>query len=226
VKRLLMLYPARWRQRYGAELLRLLDDLHPMPWRIRVTTAVDLLRAAIDAHLSTEHRMNPQTLAALRRGALVGLSVSAVLAVGIVLSNVAFPGGDDNDGPIVVVAYLCIFMALGYTGVLAAKVSTRRRDLALAGAVAGALIGLLAIGTFIFVDNVFLDIVSRQPTKIEGLARSGMTSMRDYLNTSLRGALIGLTLFLAAAGAGLATVFGRATRQVIGTTPPTTNRTG
>lgn len=40
-----------------------------------------------------------------------------------------------------------------------------------------------------------------------------MTSMRDYLNTSLRGALIGLTIALTATGAALATVFGSAARH-------------
>ncbi|HZM84814.1 MAG TPA: hypothetical protein VFC19_54525 [Candidatus Limnocylindrales bacterium] len=213
MKGLVKLYPLRWRQRYEGELRRLLDDLQPMPWYTRMTTAVDLLRGAIDAHLSMEPTVNPQTRAALRRGTTVGLIVSAVLAAEIVLSNVVFPSTDDNDGLSVLVSYLGIFVALCYTGVLAAKVTTRLRDLALAGAVAGALIGLLAIGTFIVVDNVFIDIVSQQQSKIDGLANSGMTSMRDYINASLRGALIAMTLFLAAAGAGLATVFGTAARH-------------
>jgi hypothetical protein len=75
---------------------------------------------------------------------------------------------------------------------------------AVSGAVAGAVIGLLTIGTFFVVDNVWLDIVSRQQTKIDGLAHSGGGSMRDYINAGLAGAAILLPIMLASFGAILA----------------------
>jgi hypothetical protein len=75
---------------------------------------------------------------------------------------------------------------------------------AVCGAIAGAVIGLLTIGTFFVVDNVWLDIVSRQQSKIDGLARSGGGSMREFINSGLTGAAIGLPLILAAFGVVLA----------------------
>lgn len=71
------------------------------------------------------------------------------------------------------------------------------------------LIGLLTIGTFAVIDNVFLDVVSRQQVKIDGLAGSGFTSMRTYVNVGLLFAGAVLSTFLALAGAVLAVVGGR-----------------
>lgn len=212
MKFLLMLYPVQWRRRYGAELSRLLDDLAPAPLPARLATAVDLLRGAFDAHLTGEFRMNPATRVAIGRAAIVAVIVWAALSTEIVLSNVVFPSRDDNDGLSVVVSYLGVFAALAFTGRLAARTATGWRDLATAGATAGALIGALTIGTFFFVDNVFLDIVSQQQTKIDGLAHSGMTSMRAYINDGLLVSMAALTIFFGAAGAGLAVVGGLATR--------------
>jgi hypothetical protein len=67
----------------------------------------------------------------------------------------------------------------------------------------------------VVVDNVFLDIVGQQQVKIEGLARSGATSMRTYVNSGLAVAFVVLTGFFAVAGAGLA-VLGGITRSLRG----------
>jgi hypothetical protein len=209
---LLLLYPVRWRRRYGDELSRLLDDLEPAPLRVRLATAVDLMHGAFDAHLTGEFRMNPATRAAVGRGAIVALVVWVALSVEIVLSNVVFPSGGDNDGLSVLISYLGVFAALAFTGRLAARTATDWRGLAAAGATAGALIGALTVATFFVVDNVFLDIVSRQQTKIDGLAGSGMTSMRAYINDGLLLSLAALTIFFGAAGAGLGVVGGVVTR--------------
>lgn len=45
--RLLRLYPKAWRQRYGEEMAALLEDRRPNLW-----TCLDLLRGALDAHLT------------------------------------------------------------------------------------------------------------------------------------------------------------------------------
>jgi hypothetical protein len=101
-------------------------------------------------------------------------------------------------------SYLGVFVALGFTGVLAARAGAGRRGMVLAGLVAGLLIGLVIITTFIVVDNVWLDIVSRQQTKIDGFASSGESSMRAYINHGLIGPGV---LFILGFG-GLGAAFG------------------
>ena len=211
---LLRLYPARWRERYGPEMNQLLDDLLHRPWPARLAMTVDLARGAVDAHLTKESYMSADTRHAVNRGVIVGLLVWAALSVEIVLSNIVFPAKDDNDGISVLVSYLAIFAALAMIGVLSSRTAVSTRGLALAGAIAGALIGALTIGTFLVIDNVFLDIVSQQQTKIEGLARSGGTSMRSYINHGLLSGLAFLIAFLALAGAGLAAVGGSFAREL------------
>jgi hypothetical protein len=187
---------------------RLLDDLRPMPLHARLVAGVDLLRGALDAHLRMRPNVSPSTRAAVRRAVVVAVAVWAALAVEIVLSNVVFPAVDDNDGVSVLISYLAIFAALWVIGVLTARETTSRWTFAVAGAIAGGFIGVLTIVTYVVIDNVFLDIISRQQAKIDGLAASGMTSMRAYVNTSLLFGFGFLSGFLALAGAGLAVAGG------------------
>jgi len=205
MKRLIRLYPARWRRRYGAELDRLLDDMSPMPARARLSVALDLVRGAWDAHLT-----HSPSRAMVGRAVLVALVVWVGLTAEIVRSNVIFPSAQDNDGLSVLLSYLAVFAALTLAGALAAGLSRDRRTIALAGAVAGALIGALTIISFVVIDNVFLDIVGHQQVKIDGLARSHTDSMRAYVNSGLAVGLVTLTGFLTAAGAGLAVLGGAA----------------
>lgn len=207
----------RWRRRYGAEMARLLDDLRPMPPSRRLATSLDLLRGALDAHLSARSIVDPTIRAALRRAVAVAAVVWAALSVEIVLSNVVFPSAGDDDAFAVVGSYLTVFAALAATGFLVGRTASSWRVLALAGAVAGGLIGVLTIGTYFAVDNAFLGTIGQQQSKIDGLAGSGMSSMRAYVNLSLLPALGGLSTFLAIAGAFLANAGGRlaAARQAI-----------
>jgi NO-binding membrane sensor protein with MHYT domain len=175
-----------------------------MPWPARLSAGLDLFRGAIDAHLTLEPKMEAGTRSALRWAVGLALSVWAALAAVIVLTNVVFPSRTDNDGISVLLGYLGIFAALYYTGVRAARVTPSRWIAVISGAIAGALIGFLTIATFLAVDNTFLDIVSQQQSKIDGLANSGMTSMRDYINASLLPGLGFLSVALAVLGAGLA----------------------
>jgi hypothetical protein len=205
---LLRLYPRRWRQRYGHELARLLDDLGPL----RPRHAIDLLRGASDAHL--EAIMGSPVRMALRRATAVAAVAWLVLSVGIVLSNVVFPSPtDDNDGPLVLASYLGVFVALVVVGRLAGQVTTSPRVHVLAGTVAGALIGAFTAGTFFAMDNIFLSIVSQQQSHITGFAESGMSSMRDYLNHTLVGALVFWTILFGVLGAGLAAAGGATVRR-------------
>ena len=211
---LLALYPRRWRDRYGHEMSQLVDDLRPTSTRARIAVAFDLLVGAWEARVSSEGPVESRhpTGNPLWRGVLVALVVWVGLSVEIVLSNVVFPSRDDNDAVSVLISYLCVFVALGMTGIFVARTGRDWRAAAAAGAVAGALIGALTIGTFFFVDNVFLDTISQQQSKIDGLARSGQTSMRAYVNTGLAGAAVGLTIFFSLVGAVLAAVAGYASR--------------
>jgi hypothetical protein len=203
MKRLLLLYPAWWRDRYGAEMAALLDDL---PRRAHVRMVFDLVRGALDARfaLTKESGMASPLRRSILTSILLALAVWVALSVDILLTNVVFPHQGDDDTLDVLLAYLVIFAVLATVGYLAARRGTAMPGIALCGALAGAVIGLLSIGTFFVVDNVWFDIVSRQQTKIDALARSGGGSMRDFINSGLIGAAVGLPLILAAFGVVLA----------------------
>ena len=202
MKSLLRLYPAWWRERYGTEMAALLEDL---PHRSRVAMVFDLLRGALDARfaLRKESAMPSVTGGSLRPSILIALVVWIGLSVEIFLSNVVFPSQQDDDTLAVLVSYLGIFAALAMIGYLAGRRNATPVGMVICGAVAGAVIGFLAAGTFLFVDNVWLDIVARQQTKIDGLARSGGGSMRAYINQGLIGAFIVLPAMLGSFGAVL-----------------------
>lgn len=203
MKKLLRLYPAWWRERYGGEMAALLDDL---PRRAHAAMVVDLLRGAFDARyaLAKESSMSSPTSRSIRRSILIAVAVWVVLSVDIVLTNVVFPSRQDNDLLDVSLSYLAVFAVLATIGYLAVRRGTELAGAALSGAVAGAVIGLLTAGTFFAVDNVWLDIVSQQQVKIDGLAQSGGGSMRDYINAGLVGVAVFLPIMLAAFGAVLA----------------------
>jgi hypothetical protein len=140
----------------------------------------------------------------IRRGVIVALIAWVPWGTGIVLTNVVFPTRQDHDGLWVPVGYLLIFAVFAFAGLTPASGRSR----VAAGAVAGAVLGLLTIATFAVVDNVFLRIVSQQQAKIEGLRESGMTSMRGFINTGLVPAGIFMTLEFAVFGILLAAVGG------------------
>ena len=153
---------------------------------------------------------------AIRRGVLIAVLCWLGLSVEIVLSNVVFPSRGDDDGVSVLLSYLGIFVVLFATGALAARAGSGRRGQVIAGILAGALIGGLTVATFAVVDNVWLDVVARQQTKIDGFAGSGAGSMREYINDGLVGAAVVLTVALGVFGAALSlvggSVFGKPSR--------------
>jgi hypothetical protein len=216
VTRLLRLYQARWRQRYGAELAQLVRDLRPTtPTRVLV---VDLVRGAVRAHLEEGIGLPASDRSAVKRGLVVAAVISLVLSVEIVLSNVVFPSPSDDDTIAVVASYLGVFAALVVVGILAARVGADPRGLVLAGLLAGLVIGFVIIATFIVVDNVWLDIVSRQPQKAQGFADSGATSMRSYINHGLIGPGVFFILVFGVMGAMLSPIGGLMVRREPG--PP------
>jgi hypothetical protein len=89
---------------------------------------------------STPHiqrRFDAQTAdwRAIRRGALIAGAVWLALSLEIILSNVVFPSGTDDDTVSVVAAFLCIFAALFLVGHLAARNGAGPRGQAVAGAI-------------------------------------------------------------------------------------------
>jgi hypothetical protein len=71
-----------------------------------------------------------------------------------------------------------------------------------AGAVAGGLIAVMVTLTFLAVNNLFLDIVSRQHDKRVAFAASGWSSMRAYLTvTQLEGGIFLVPMLTLVGGA-------------------------
>jgi uncharacterized membrane protein len=208
---LIRLYPAGWRERYGDELEQLLCDLRPSASKAAVAT--DLVRGALDARLQRGIDMQKSDRTAIGRGVLIGAIIWLGLSVEVLLSNVVFPSKTDDDAVPVLVSYLCIFAALFLTGMVAARGGAGRKGQIIAGLVAGAMIGALTVATFAIVDNVWLDIVARQQTKIDGFAHSGAASMREYINDGLIGAAVFLTIALGVLGAALSLLGGFVGRE-------------
>ena len=152
---------------------------------------------------------------AIKRGALIAAIIWLGLSVEIVLSNVVFPSKNDDDTISVLVSYLCVFAGLLLTGTAAARDGTGRKRLALAGFIAGTMIGAMTVTTFAVVDNVWLDVIGQQQAKIDGFAHSGAASMREYINNGLVGAAVFLTVALGVFGAALSLVGG-----LVGREPP------
>jgi hypothetical protein len=202
LERLIRLYPADWRRRYGAELEQLVRDLRPGSSRTAI--ALDLVRSALSTRLRQELTVHAPHRRAIGAALVAAAIAWAALSAEIVLTNVVFPSRTDDDAAPVLVSYLCIFATLFLVGRLAARAGAGAGTQVLAGILAGALIGAATVATFAVVDNVWLDIVSRQQTKIDGFAHSGAASMRAYVNEGLVGAALFLTVALAAFGALLA----------------------
>jgi len=206
--RLIRLYPARWRARYGDELTQLVHDLRPSRPASRL--AADLVKGALRVRMQEGFSMGSRNRAVIGRTALVAGIVWLGLTTEIVLTNVVFPTRQDNDTIPVLVSYLCVFAALALVGLLAARAGADTRGQLFAGIAAGMAIGALTIATFAVVDNVWLDVVAHQQSKIDGFARSGATSMRAYINQSLAGGAAFLTLAFGAFGAMLSLAGGLA----------------
>jgi hypothetical protein len=69
-------HPRRWRERYGEEMLDVLDQ-HQASAR----TVVDLWASAVSAHLDPAYRTDRLSLARLRRPALISAAIAAPLAL-------------------------------------------------------------------------------------------------------------------------------------------------
>jgi hypothetical protein len=213
---LIRLYPSRWRKRYGGELEQLVRDLRPS--RSAVAIAVDLVKGAFDAHVQQGIDMQIWDRRAIKRGTLIAGTVWLGLSAEILVVNVVLPSTTDDDAITVLASYLCIFAALFLTGMLAARDGAGRKGQVLAGLVAGSMIGALTTATFAIVDNVWLDVVAQQQSKIDGFAHSGAGSMREFINHGLVGTAVFLTVGLGVLGAALSWAGGLLGREPL--SPP------
>ena len=183
VNKLIRLYPARWRERYGTEMTRLLADLAPLSRGARLRIGLDLLRGAADARLSGGfHRPGG---AARAIGVASGATVLGWLPVGtlIFLTTVTFPSRFDAIA--VVSGFFYLMAAFAAIGALASRACTRPGAWLAACATSGAIMAVLFSATYAVIDNAYLGIVSRDPEQIAAFRASGMTSMRDFINVSL-----------------------------------------
>jgi len=126
----------------------------------------------------------------------LGVALGGVLALVIVLSNVVLPKvgvtfpDADLDGPLFMVLLFAAFATCGF-------LAYRRRRSFAAPFRAGLIVAFcslsIAMLTFFAVDNLFFDLVSRQPEKIWSFRHSHDASMRTHINLGLAK---GVVLFL------------------------------
>ena len=82
-------HPRRWRERYGEEVLEVLDQHHPT-----ARTVVSLWASAVSAQLDPAYRTDRLSLARLRRAALISAAIAAPLA--LVLAPVGYGMWQDS----------------------------------------------------------------------------------------------------------------------------------
>jgi hypothetical protein len=124
--------------------------------------------------------------ARLCQGLYDGLIISGLLAVGVVVTNVAFPAGPDesDSDPGYFIGNLACYALLAVLLIVIGARACRRTGTRMSGAKGGAAGGVIAVlvtVTFLVVNNVFFDLVSQQHDKRVAFAASGWSSMHCCL---------------------------------------------
>lgn len=145
MSRLVRLYPAAWRSRYGDELAALLEDRPPGPFDV-----ADLLLGAIDAHLHlrglgnrSEHRKGiPMSLRLAGSAAILG---GGLWIIFFVIVSISYTGVDLDVAwfPVVLGAGLLLLAALA--GLSAFEFRDRPRSVWIAFVVPAIGIGLVLV---------------------------------------------------------------------------------
>jgi hypothetical protein len=150
-----------------------------------------------------------------------GLMLGGALSLAVFAINIVFPLLPRQTGllqrsmeaaPVVAAGWLSVFslwMVAGY--------AAYRRTGAWGAAIkAGAIVALVSMAlvmlTFAVIDNLFLDIVSRQPEKLWGFQHSQYHDMRAYINHGLLRGLCFVLPAFAAGGAALGAIGGMLAR--------------
>jgi hypothetical protein len=196
------------------------------PWIEALRAELDAVEGGPAARLrwalgGLSMRRSEMIRALLRTGAF-GLALGAVLVVVIVWTNVIVPATESDDEYTGwYVAFLAGLLAYFFVAGLA---SSGRPSWPVSGAGAGAVTGaltmLIILVTFIVVDNLFLDVVMRQPDKLHGFQRSGLASQRDYVNQSNLLVLVVAPTVLGGLGAACGTVGGLVRQWLAGRRRP------
>jgi hypothetical protein len=135
--RLLRLYPPAWRERYGEEMLALLEQHH-----LSMRTRIDLLRGALDAQL---HQRSPvmsrNRRPSVRWSLIVALLPSTFVVVHWACQLYPFPGDSTLWNALVVLGMMVAALAVTWSGTRAHRMGGTFRD----SAVAGGLVGTAAL---------------------------------------------------------------------------------
>jgi hypothetical protein len=186
----------------------------------RLRWALGGLSLACSARRSTLIRSLRSFQSPLRTSAL-GLVLGAALMVESVWSNVVVPSTESDDE--YAVWYLVLFVGfLVYftvAGVVGAGRPASLADAVVTGAVTAVVTALIVLVTFVVIDNLFLDVVMRQPDKATAFRLSGMTSQRDFVNAGNLRAFLLVPPVFAAMGASCGALGGVVRRQLGGRRP-------
>lgn len=188
----LCLYPKAHRQTFGPLMLQAFRDSYNDVKTTEGHVGVRFWMGVIEDELRSIVR---ERVSALRGGVdmrsyIYGLVLGLFLMVNIVWTTVLFPTfeSDDEYTGTYLLIYGLVFLFFVVSGLLASRKSKRIEDGLRVGAITALITIVIVTLTFLVVDNVFLDIVSKQPDKIYGFAHSGFSTMRDYINSGfLRG---------------------------------------
>jgi hypothetical protein len=137
------------------------------------------------------------------------------LGVGLYLSNVVFPHGQDAAPGVLAMDGYLLLVPLA-AGALARRASARTGALIIAGMATGVALALLGMATFAVLDNAFFSVISHQQEQIDNFRASGMTSMHAYFTSQLESTAPGLTIVGAVAGAFLAPIGAALSADVAG----------
>jgi hypothetical protein len=145
-----------------------------------------------------------RTTSTLLRLSAFGLVLGVVSLVGIVWSNVVVPSHESDSEYAVwyLVFYVGLLFYFSAAGLYAARGKTPVASGALAGLASAVTFAVIALTTFIVIDNLFLDIVMTQPDKLDGFRHSGLQSAREYVNQGNGMAVVTALPLMAVVGAG------------------------
>ena len=160
MNRLVRLYPAAWRERYGEELSAVLQDRPPSPFDV-----ADLLLAAVDAHL---HLRGLGNRSEHRKGIPMSLSIGGIAAVvsgGLwasfyVWASTVYYREADNGTlwiPVLAVALLSLVAALAGLSGQAFRASPSARWVAVAFPASGVAFALVGMAIGLVTGNLTYD---------------------------------------------------------------------
>jgi len=195
--RLLRLYPRPYSRRYGGPLRdTLLDQHRALPTSARTTgrywlrqgrdAATNALALHVAYLVAGEGAGDP---APIRSGALIGATAGFCLALGALLGELsAWPLAQLEESLANALCAVFLLLVCGVSGWWAGARPGAIRRGAVAGAATGGLAGGCTGVAYLLIDQLFLDLVARQPEKQVAFARI-------YLLVTTAEATVLLTLF-------------------------------